>query len=182
MTDPNHAHGEPVHSAGEEGSGGPIQRLVAASITEPLLVAFLALAIVFVGIYSLRRLPVDAYPDVSSPHVNLTTAWPGHAAEEVERLITIPLEVAMNGLPNVVVTRSVSLYGLSSVNITFTDDADLYFAREQVFEHIGDASLPTGVTPGMEAPFSPSGLVYRVGSSRVDLQACKLEYSIVSPK
>jgi cobalt-zinc-cadmium resistance protein CzcA len=161
VTDPNRSPREPVPTSSAPGTGGPIQRLVAASIKEPLLIAFLTLGIVFVGINSLRRLPVDAYPDVSSPHVSLTTQWPGHAAEEVERLITIPLEVAMNGLPNVVVARSVSLYGLSSVKITFTDDIDLYFAREQVFERIGDAGLPSGVSPGMEAAFSPSGLVYR---------------------
>lgn len=174
MTDPNQTPREPVHTAGAEGSGGPIQRLVAASIKEPLLIAFLTLAVVFVGFNSLRRLPVDAYPDVSSPHANLTTQWPGHAAEEVERLITIPIEVAMNGLPNVVVTRSVSLYGLSSVKITFTDDVDLYFAREQVFERIGDASLPSGVSPGMEAPFSPSGLVYRYVLQSSDRSAMDL--------
>jgi len=174
VTGHTHAPGEPVPTRSAPGSGGPIQRLVAGSIKEPLLVAFLTLAIVLVGIYSLKRLPVDAYPDVSSPHVNLTTQWPGHAAEEVERLITIPLEVAMNGLPNVVVTRSISLYGLSSVKITFTDDVDLYFAREQVFEHIGDASLPTGVSPGMEAAFSPSGLVYRYVIQSSDRSAMEL--------
>jgi len=136
-------------------------RLVDASLRQPLLVALLALAIIGGGFYSLKRLPVDAYPDVSPPRVGITTQWPGHAAEEVERLITVPLETELNGLPNLVVTRSVSLYGLSSIDVTFTEGTDIYFARQQALERIGGASLPDGVDPEMEAPFSPSGLVYR---------------------
>jgi cobalt-zinc-cadmium resistance protein CzcA len=166
---------EPLPSINTRGRGGPIQRLVAGSVKEPLLIAFLTLALVLAGIYSLKRLPVDAYPDVSPPRVSLTTQWPGHAAEEVERLITIPLEVAMNGLPNVAVTRSVSLYGLSSVRVTFNDNTDIYFAREQAFERIGNASLPPGVAPGIEAPFSPSGLVYRYVLQSSDRPAIELK-------
>jgi cobalt-zinc-cadmium resistance protein CzcA len=166
---------EPLPSINAQGRGGPIQRLVAGSVKEPLLIAFLTLGLVLAGIYSLKRLPVDAYPDVSPPRVSLTTQWPGHAAEEVERLITIPLEVAMNGLPNVAVTRSVSLYGLSSVRVTFTDNTDIYFAREQAFERIGDAGLPAGVAPGIEAPFSPSGLVYRYVLQSSDRPALELK-------
>ena len=65
-----------------------------------------------------------------------STQWPGHAAEEVERLITVPIETEMNGLPNLVVMRSISLYGLSSVRVTFADGTDIYFARQQVFERL----------------------------------------------
>jgi cobalt-zinc-cadmium resistance protein CzcA len=119
------------------------------------------LAIIGIGIFSLRRLPVDAYPDVSPPSVELTAQWPGHAAEEVERLITVPIETELNGLPNLVVMRSVSLYGLSSVRVTFTDGTDIYFARQQVFERLPGASLPPDVETDVEAAFSPSGLVYR---------------------
>ena len=143
------------------GGNSPIQRLVAASLGQPLLIALLALAVIVGGIFSLRRLPVDAYPDVSPPRVGITTQWPGHAAEEIERLITVPLETELNGLPYLVVTRSVSLYGLSSIDVTFAEGTDLYFARQQVLERLSGASLPDGVAPEMEAPFSPSGLVYR---------------------
>jgi cobalt-zinc-cadmium resistance protein CzcA len=174
VSDPTRPPREPVPTISTQGRRGPIQRLVEASVKEPLLIAFLTIAIGFVGIYSLQRLPVDAYPDVSPPRVALTTQWPGHAAEEVERLITIPLETAMNGLPNVAVTRSVSLYGLSSVRVTFTDNTDLYFARQQVFERLADASLPSGVAPGVEAPFSPSGLVYRYVIQSSDRSAMDL--------
>jgi cobalt-zinc-cadmium resistance protein CzcA len=143
-------------------------------VDQPLLVATLTLTLIGVGIFSLSRLPVDAYPDVSPTRVGITTAWPGHAAEEVERLITIPIETELNGLPNLVVTRSVSLYGLSSIDVTFSDKTDLYFARQQVYERLAGASLPDGVSPDVEAPFSPSGLVYRYVIQSSDRSAMDL--------
>ena len=164
-------HAVPKHISAK----GPIHRLVAASVAQPLLIAVLALAVVAAGIWSFRRLPVDAYPDVSPPLVELTTQWPGHAAEEVERLITVPIEVAMNGLPGLTVTRSISLYGLSNVRVTFTDGTDPYFARQQVFERLGDADLPDGVKPDMSPLFSPSGLVYRYVLQSPDRSAMELK-------
>jgi cobalt-zinc-cadmium resistance protein CzcA len=104
---------------------------------------------------------VDAYPDLSPPMVELTTQWPGHAAEEVERLATLPLELAMNGTPHLQVMRSISLYGLSDIRLTFDETVDPYFARTLIFQRLSDATLPTGVTPSMAPLFSPSGLVYR---------------------
>ena len=93
--------------------------------------------------------------------VEIVTQWPGHAAEEVERLITVPIEVEMNGLPKLQVLRSISLYALSDVRLTFEDPTDDYFARQQVFERIPDLSLPGGITPSVAPLFSPSGLIYR---------------------
>jgi cobalt-zinc-cadmium resistance protein CzcA len=154
---------------------GPIHRLVGASLKEPLLVALLAMAVIGIGIWSFLRLPVDAYPDVSPPLVEITTQWPGHAAEEVERLITVPIEVEMNGLPGLTVTRSISLYGLSNINVTFRDGTDNYFARQQVFERLGDAELPDGVKPGISPLFSPSGLVYRYVLQSPDRSAMELK-------
>ena len=95
-----------------------------------------SLLLIAVGVHSFRRLPVDAYPDLSPPQVEVVTQWPGHAAEEVERLITVPIEVEMNGLPKLTVVRSISLYGLSDVRLTFEDGTDNYFARQQVFERL----------------------------------------------
>ena len=138
-----------------------VHRIVIAALVQPILVAVLTIALVIVGLWSLFRLPVDAYPDISPPRVEIVTQWPGHAAEEVERLITVPIETEMNGLPGLKVMRSVSLYGLSSVRLTFGDATDDYFARQQVFERLPDLSLPPGVTPGVSPLFSPSGLVYR---------------------
>ena len=91
----------------------------------------------------------------------IVSQWPGHAAEEVERLITIPLEVEMNGIPKLDALRSISLYGLSSITMNFVYDTDPYFARAQAFERIPNAEVPAGVSPGMSPLFSPSGLIYR---------------------
>src|ERR1700751_3058545 len=106
-------------------------------------------------------MPVDAYPDLSPPMVELITQWPGHAAEEVERLTTLALELAMNGTPRLEVMRSISLYGLYDVRLTFDEGVDPFSARQVVFQRLSDAVLPVGVTPSMAPLFSPSGLVYR---------------------
>ncbi len=138
-----------------------IHRLVQAALRQRFLVLTLTLFITIGGVLSFRRMPVDAYPDLAPPQVELITQWPDHAAEEVERLVTLPLELQMNGIPHMIVMRSISLYGLSDVILTFEDSTDDYFARQIVFERIAQATLPTGVTPSMAPLFSPSGLVYR---------------------
>jgi heavy metal efflux system protein len=138
-----------------------IHRIVQFALRQRFLVLMMTLLVVIAGAISFQRMPVDAYPDLSPPIVELITQWEGHAAEEVERLTTLPIELAMNGTPNLAVMRSISLYGLSDVILTFNDGTDPYFARENVFQRIADANLPTGVTPSMAPLFSPSGLVYR---------------------
>ncbi len=138
-----------------------IHRIVTAALAQPLLVLTVSVVLAIVGVWSFSRLPVDAYPDLSPPTVEIVTQWPGEAAEEVERLITVPIETEMNGLPNLDVVRSISLYGLSDVRLVFKDGTDNYFARQQVFERIRDAEVPEGVTPDVAPLFSPSGLIYR---------------------
>jgi cobalt-zinc-cadmium resistance protein CzcA len=138
-----------------------IHKLVQAALKQRFLVLSLTVLLIIAGVISFQRMPVDAYPDLAPPTVELITQWPGHAAEEVERLITLPLEVEMSGAPKMVVMRSISLYGLSDIRLTFADSTDDYFARQVIFQRIGDAELPSGVTPSMAPLFSPSGLVYR---------------------
>jgi cobalt-zinc-cadmium resistance protein CzcA len=152
-----------VTHAAEEAVRTPsmVNRIVAASLRQRLLVVLGAVALVGLGLWSFRRLPVDAYPDLSPPMVEIITQWPGHAAEEVERLITAPVELQMNGLPGLRVMRSISLYGLSDVTLTFVDGTDNYFARQTVFERVPDVELPPGVSAGVSPLSSPSGLVYR---------------------
>jgi len=138
-----------------------IHRIVQFALQQRFLVVMMTVLIVIAGTISFQHMPVDAYPDLSPPMVELITQWPGHAAEEVERLTTLPLELAMNGTPRLQVMRSISLYGLSDVRLTFDEGTDPYFARQVVFQRLADAQLPTGVTPSMAPLFSPSGLVYR---------------------
>ncbi|HEY2291825.1 MAG TPA: CusA/CzcA family heavy metal efflux RND transporter [Thermoanaerobaculia bacterium] len=152
-----------------------IHRIVAASLRQRFLIGLAALLLIGGGIWSFKRLPVDAYPDLSPPQVEIVTQWEGHAAEEVERLITVPIEVEMNGLPGLTVARSISLYGLSSVTLTFNQGTDRYFARQQVFERLPDAGLPDGVTPSVSPLFSPSGLIYRYVLDSPDRSAMELK-------
>jgi cobalt-zinc-cadmium resistance protein CzcA len=156
-----HAPNVPHAAAEPNRRASLVNRIVATSLRQRLLVLMLGLTIAGVGVWSFTRLPVDAYPDLSPPLVEIVTQWPGHAAEEVERLITSPAELAMNGVPGLRVMRSISLYGLSDVRLTFEDGTDSYFARQRVFERIADIELPEGVTPGVAPLASPSGLVYR---------------------
>jgi heavy metal efflux system protein len=152
---------EPPASSDAPRATSFINRVVSSSLRQRFLVVMMALLLVGAGLWSFSRLPVDAYPDLSPPMVEVITQWPGHAAEEVERLITVPLEVEMNGLPRMTALRSISLYGLSDLRMTFEQGTDNYFARQRVFERLPDASLPSGVSPSVAPLFSPSGLVYR---------------------
>ncbi|HKW18446.1 MAG TPA: CusA/CzcA family heavy metal efflux RND transporter [Terriglobales bacterium] len=138
-----------------------IHRIVGAALRQRFLVLMLTVFITVGGILSFQRMPVDAYPDLSPPQVEIITQWPDHAAEEIERLVTLPLEIEMNGVPHMEVMRSISLYGLSDIRLTFEEKTNDYFARQVVFERLGQATLPSGVTPTMAPLFSPSGLVYR---------------------
>ena len=138
-----------------------MNRIVAASLAQRFLVILMMLMLTGAGVHSLQRLPVDAYPDLSPPIVEIITQWPGHTAEEVERLITVPVERGMNGVPKTTTTRSISLYGLSDVILTFQNDTDNNFARQEVFNRLGDLSLPSGVTPSVSPLSAPSGLIYR---------------------
>ncbi len=138
-----------------------ISRLVSFALSQRFLIVIASLALMIWGAIAFQRLPIDAYPDLSPPHVEIITQWPGHAAEEIERLITIPLEIEMNGIPRLGSLRSISLYGLSSVQMNFEYGADPYFAREQAFERVTNATMPQGVTPSLSPLFSPSGLIYR---------------------
>jgi heavy metal efflux system protein len=157
----NHSEDPPDGLPGPRDEPSGIHKIVVSALAQPIVVAALAISLIGAGIFSFTRLPIDAYPDISPPMVEMITQWPGHAAEEVERLITVPVETEMNGLPGLKVTRSISLYGLSVVTLTFTDATDNYFARQQAFERLADIELPSGVSPGMSALSSPSGLVYR---------------------
>jgi cobalt-zinc-cadmium resistance protein CzcA len=155
MSDPSPLNGSTPRTA------SIMNRIVASSLRQRFLVALVTLMLICARSWSLQRLPVDAYPDLSPPIVEIITQWPGHAAEEVERLITVPVEVEMNGIPQMTAIRSISLYGLSDVTLTFQNGTDNYFARQQAFNRTAALSLPSGVAPALSPLSSPSGLIYR---------------------
>jgi len=162
-----------------------INGIVAFGLGRPFLVILVALLWIGLGARALQRLPVDAYPDLSPPMVEIDTQWPGHAAEEVERLITVPVEVGMNGTPGTVTARSISLYGLSHIIITFRDGADNNAARQEVINRIAGLTLPGGVTPSVSPLSAPSGLIYRYvlqSSDRSPMELKTLEAWVVEPQ
>ena len=165
-------------------SAAVMNRIVAAALGQPLLVVLVTCVLIGVGLWSLNRLAVDAYPDLSPPKVEVVTQWPGHTAEEVERLITVPVEIGMNGIPGTTNARSISLYGLSDFILTFHDGTDKYFARQEVFNRLSGPSLPSGVTPSVSPLSSPSGLIYRYvlqSPDRSPMELKTIEDWIVEP-
>ncbi len=116
---------------------------------------------IFAGVLAFRRLPVEAYPDVTNVSFQLITLFPGHAAEEVERLVTIPIENAMNSIPKRASIRSISLFGLSQVTITFDDDADRAYVRNQAYQLLSTVTLPPGAQASLSPDSTPVGEIYR---------------------
>ena len=151
---------EPPQS-GAAPSSSIMNRIVASSLRQPFLILLMTAVLLGAGTWSLLRLPVDAYPDLSPPMVEVITQWPGRTAEEVERLITVPVEREMNGIPRLSTIRSISLYGLSDVILTYDNGTDNYFARQQVQNRLPDLTMPTGVSPSLSPMSAPSGLIYR---------------------
>lgn len=137
-----------------------IKYLVDFALREKFLVLSLGALLLIWGIISFHELPVEAYPDVADTWVQVITQWPGHAAEEIERLITIPIETQMNGVARVTHLRSVSLFGLSVVTLIFDDQADNLLSRAQVLEKLSQVTLPPNVNPQLSPDFSPVGQIY----------------------
>src|SRR3984957_12092576 len=137
-----------------------IHGLVDFSLKNRFLVLTAAALLLIWGGISFHNLPVEAYPDVANNYVTIITQWPGRAAEEVEQQVSIPLEIVMNGVPPRQSLRSVSLAGLSSVNMIFDDDSVNDWNREKVVERLTQVTLPQGLTPQIGTDWSPVGQVY----------------------
>ena len=137
-----------------------IRRIVDFALGNRLLVLGLAVILFAWGIISFQRLPIEAYPDVADNYVEIITQWPGISAEQIEQQVTIPLEIAMNGIPQIVHLRSFSLFGLSDIKLIFDDDSDNAWNRERVLERLSQVTLPPGVSPQMGTDWSPVGQIY----------------------
>ena len=141
-----------------------INKIIEMAMRERLLTALLAAVIIAAGVTSYQKLPIDAFPDVSPVLVQIFTEAEGLAPEEVEKLITYPIEVAMNGLPDITRIQSISTFGLSVVSIYFKDDVDIYFARQLVFERLETArsEIPEGMGDPEMGPITTGlGQVYQ---------------------
>src|SRR5215470_10335203 len=138
-----------------------IEALLGSSLRNRLAAVVLAVAIAAAGYYAYKNLTVEAFPDPTDTQVQVITLFPGQPTEEVERRVSIPLERALNGTPGISSLRSVSLFGLSFVTLTFKEGVDPIVARQQVTERFSDADLPDGVKPDLGPLATPIGEVYR---------------------
>ncbi len=162
-----------------------IGRLLRFALQQRFLTISLTIAMIATGVYCFRQLKVEAYPDISDTQVVVITTSPGHAAEEMEQQITIPIERALNSVPNLIARRSRTIYGLSVVELTFSYDTNDYFARQLVLEKLRDADLPDGVTPDIAPLTTPIGEMYRFrldGPGKTDLELRELEDWVVAPR
>ncbi|PYV12357.1 MAG: CusA/CzcA family heavy metal efflux RND transporter, partial [Acidobacteria bacterium] len=138
-----------------------LRKVIGFSLHQPFFLILLTALFVAGGFAAFQSLPIEAFPDVTDVQVAVVTLFPGHAAEEVEKQVTIPLEVGLSGLPHSVRMFSHTQFGLSFIYITFDDSADNYFARQQVLERLQGAELPPGVQPQLAPLSSPIGEIYR---------------------
>lgn len=136
-------------------------KLIKLSIKNKFISATIAILLILTGIYCLKTLDIEAYPDFTNPIVQVITQMPGKSAEEVERLATIPLEKNLNGIPNEQKLYSSSLFGLSVIKVVFTDGLPSSLIRQQVLERIYQTELPDGVKPVLGPDASAIGEIYR---------------------
>ena len=137
-----------------------IHRVVDFALNNRVLVLALALLLFVWGGISFHQLPVEAYPDVANNYVDVITQWPGISAEQIEQQVTIPLEIAMNGIPHLTALRSFSLFGLSDLKMTFDDESENDWNREKVLERLSQVTLPQNVQPQIGTDWSPVGQIY----------------------
>src|SRR6478609_427808 len=131
-------------------------KIIQFSIKHKLIVAVFTLGLIIWGVYSLTRLPIDAVPDITNNQVQIITQAPTLGAQEVEQYVTAPIELAVANIPNVIERRSISRSGLSVITIVFKDDADVYWARQQVSEQLKEAEskIPSGMGEPSLAPIT----------------------------
>src|SRR5882757_1490712 len=137
-----------------------IDALVTLALRKRMVVAMICVFVAIYGYYSWTQLPIEAYPDIADTSSQVVTQAPGMAAEEVEQRITIPLERELNGTPGLLFMRSKSTFGLSLISIVFRDGVEKYWARQRINERIQNATLPPGLTPGLDPLTSPTGQIY----------------------
>ena len=138
-----------------------LERLVTFCISQRLFVLVAAAALLFFGVRAASDLPIEAFPDVQDVQVQIVTQYRGQAPEEVERAVSLPIEIGMAGTPFLTQVRSVSITGLSIVTLTFADGTNDYFARQQVTEHLNNVNLPNGVQPSLAPLATAVGEIYR---------------------
>jgi cobalt-zinc-cadmium resistance protein CzcA len=138
-----------------------IKNIIGFSLKNKFFTFFWVLLIVISGIYAFVKIPIEAFPDVTNTQIIIVTEWNGRSAEEVERFVTTPIEIAMNSVQRKTNVRSITMFGLSVIKIIFEDDVEDFFARQQVNNQLRNVSLPEGVEPDVQPPYGPTGEIFR---------------------
>lgn len=162
-----------------------IERFVTLCLRRRKLVWLMAILMAIFGYNSWQALEIEAYPDIADVTSQVITQYPGHAAEEVEEQVTIPLERELNGIPGLQVMRSHSTFGLSLITMVFQDGVDDYWARQRINERIAGVTLPPGANPDLDPLTSPIGEIYRYtlqSSFRDQRELRELQEWVVIPR
>ncbi|MDP3558666.1 MAG: CusA/CzcA family heavy metal efflux RND transporter [Bacteroidota bacterium] len=138
-----------------------IKNIISFSLKNKIFTFFWVGLIVVAGIISYAKIPIEAFPDVTNTQIIIVTEWNGRSAEEVERFVTTPIEIAMNSVQRKTNVRSITMFGLSVIKIIFEDDVEDFFARQQVNNQLRNIQLPEEVEPDVQPPYGPTGEIYR---------------------
>ena len=138
-----------------------LRGIIGFSLKNQYLILFAALVLVIAGIFTFLQMPIEAFPDVTNTEIDIITQWQGQSAEEVEKLVTIPIEIALNPVQNKISLRSTTIFGLSYVKVIFDDNVKDPEARQQVMFLLGNANLPNNITPTVQPPTGPTGEIFR---------------------
>nr|MDQ6902154.1 efflux RND transporter permease subunit [Bacteroidota bacterium] len=138
-----------------------LRSVLAFSLKRKYFILFASLGLLVGGIITFRNMPIEAFPDVTNTEITIITQWPGRSAEEIEKFITIPIEISMNPVQRKISLRSTSIFGLSYIKLVFEDNVTNDQARIQVNDLISNADLPNGVSPSIQPPTGPTGEIFR---------------------
>ena len=138
-----------------------LKNIIGFSLKNKYFILFTSLALIVIGVLTFRSMPIEAFPDVTNTEISIITQWPGRSAEEVEKFVTIPIEIAMNPVQQKISLRSTTIFGLSYVKLIFDDDVKDPQARQQVMNLLGNATLPANVSPSVQPPTGPTGEIFR---------------------
>jgi cobalt-zinc-cadmium resistance protein CzcA len=162
-----------------------IATLLRLALRQRFLAIVFGIALIGAGLWAFNQLSIEAYPDISDTQVVVISLFPGHAAEEIEQQVSVPIERALNSVPNVIARRSRTIFGLSVVELTFEYGTNDYFARQVVLEKLRDATLPDGVTPTLGPMSTPIGELYKYtleGAGYDSRQLREIEDWVIEPR
>jgi cobalt-zinc-cadmium resistance protein CzcA len=138
-----------------------IKSVIAFSLKNRLFIGFATVVLIVWGVIAFKNIPIEAFPDVTNTQITIITQWPGRSAEEVEKFVTVPIEIAMNPVQKKTSVRSTTVFGLSVVKVIFDDNVDDAFARQQVNNLLRDVEIPEGAEPDVQPPTGPTGEIFR---------------------